>query len=462
MGVEPSPAESLSPAAFYSLYLGGLAQSDPRDRLKTGYTLLLLGRLGMRPDEILHLHEGWVDWERGEIHVPARDPCACSECWDHAQQRQQQGDSRMLAEIVAAECWSPPGEDAARRLSVGWSPRLVAVVDGVLSESEYLPGNQEAVQESIQTAAQNARGVDASAVSVSTLRASALQFLATAGFGPRRLADLCAVDEETAGAFTRVGGGQSRDHLYRVLGTADPPALCDGETEYRIVCDDAAFDREPFDPTNYDAAWREARQKRSPTTERNPRPISPPPHVSFDPEDAFSVTEPSGDSGPGVVAESLRAWVDDREQARTSDAVEATETDSAERESNTESTAETEGGPAPASTPASTDQASPAASSPGSDRTDDEAASDEVDPLSKVTDPVEFSVDTRFVAADFEGGTPTGGSVILGQEELLFLSRTDTGVAGVLRISLDWIDNIVPGYVPEPLEGLFEDTVGLA
>jgi hypothetical protein len=463
----PSPEESLSPAAFYSLYLGGLTQKDPRDRLKTSYTLLLLGRLGMRPDEILHLHDGWVDWERGAIHVPAREPCACNECWERAQTRQQRGDSRMLDEIIAAESWSPPGEDAARRLSFGWSRRLTAAIDSVLSGSEFLPGGREAMQASIQTAAQNARGVDPSAVSVASLRSSAIQFLATAGFGPRRLVDLCVIDEEAAGEFARVGGGESRDHLYRVLGDTEPPAICGDETEYRIVCDATPFDREPFDPREYDTAWRTKRQGQSTAPERNPRPVSPPPHVSFDPAAAFTVTEPSGDSGPGTVAESLREWVDEREQERGEAVADETGADTIEMAGGSvdDGTTATAADASTATDTSTVDDTAPTASStPAGDGpgTDERAASGDTDPLSKVTDPVEFSVDTRFVAADFEGGTPTGGSVILGQEELLFLSRTDTGVAGILRISLDWIDNIVPGYVPEQLEGLFEDTVGLA
>jgi aldehyde dehydrogenase (NAD+) len=39
--------------------------------------------------------------------------------------------------------------------------------------------------------------------------------------------------------------------------------------------------------------------------------------------------------------------------------------------------------------------------------------------------------------------------VILGQNELLFLSRDDTGVSEMRRVPLDWIVNIVPGYGEE-------------
>lgn len=442
MGVSPSPAESLSPEAFYSLYLGGLAQEDEQDRLETCYTLLLVGRLGMRPGEVLHLHDGWVNWDRGEIHVPARDPCACRACWQQAQMRQQQGDSRMLAEIVAEERWSPAG--TARRLSFGWADRLTAALDGVLAERGYLPGTHEDIEELIDTAAANAHGIDERAVSVTALRSSALEFLAAAGFGPRRLADLCGVDEQTAGEFARIGGGQSRDHLYRVLGEGEPPALCGEESEYQIVCGAPAFDREPFDPAAYDRAWRQARESESGRPDRNPRPVSAPPHVSFDPDEAFALSEPAGDSGPGIVAESLREWVTARERPPDTPA------DPVERVTDTE---------AAGSEASTTDESG--SQTRDTARRDEEQETDD-DPLSKVTEPVEFSVDTRFVAADFESGRPTGGSVILGQEELVFLSRDETGISGLLRVSLDWIVNVVPGYVPEPLEGLFEDTVGLA
>lgn len=436
-----SPSAALSPEAFYSLYLGGLIIEDETERLEASYTLLMLGRLGLTPAELLHLHEGWVDWERGEIHVPARDPCACDVCWEHARQRQRAGDTRNPETIVIEECWTP-GKSGARRLAFGWSRRLTAAIDGVLDAGTHLERDRETVREHVETAAAMAHHVDTTEVSITALRASALTFLASAGFGPRRLADVTATDEETAGEFARVGGGETRSHLYRVLADVEPPTLCEGETRYRLVCDPTALQREPFDPTEYDAEWRRERATRSVQRDRNPRPASPPseetsdevrasrsppPGVSFTPADLPSVQEPAGQHGPGLVAESLAEWVEKQEQERH----------------------------------ASTGDGADPATQHGDYRPGEAEQEEDDNPL-QVTEPVAFSVDTRLVAPRFEGGRPTGGSILLGQDELLFLSRGASGIADYLRVDLDWIVNLAPGYVPDPLEGLLEDTVAIA
>jgi len=452
-----SPSEALSPEAFYRLYLGGLALENERERLDACYTLLLLGRLGLRPDELAHLHEGWIAWERGEIHVPAHDPCACSECWDRARTRQERGDDRHLPDIVASECWSPPGEGQSRRLAFGWSQRLTATLDGVLSERPYFDVDRSSLELVIRTAARQSDGIEPTAVSISSLRASAVAFLATAGFGPRRLAELCAIDEETAGAFARVGGGEMGDHLYRVLGDVDAPNPCRDGTPYRVVCNPQQFDREPFDPTEYDPEWRAQRAAQSSSQERNPRPPEPPSDIPFDPAERLGVSEPAGDSGPGIVAESLSEWVRRRERQRGVPADETTPAHDRERATDAEPTDEQ-------ATDVQRVEEQPTDtgedSNASTERSEDQAVG--ADPRSQVTEPVEFSVDTRFAVAGFENGRPTGGTVLLGQEELLCLSRDASGVSGSHRIELDWIANVSPGYTPEQLAGLFEDTIGIA
>lgn len=428
-----SPADVLSPEAFYSLYLGGLVLEDETERLAASYTLLGLGRLGLTPEELLHLHDGWVDWERGEIHVPARDPCACDVCWEHARQRKRAGDNRDLDTIVTEECWTP-GERGARRLSFGWSGRLTAVLDGVTDDGALLESDRKMVHEYVETAAMMAHHVERADVSVTALRASALMFLASAGFGPRRLADLTATDEETAGEFVRVGGGETSDHLYRVLADVEPPSLCAGKSQYRLVCDPSPLQREPFDPAEFDAEWRRERATRSERRERNPRPPSPPPGVSFTPEELPTIREPAGQDGPGLVATSLAEWVEQQERERRGAGTDAGST-------------------------ATTSETQQAQRQPGEGESGTEARTD--NPL-QVTEPVEFSIDTRLVAPGFEDGRPSGGSVLLGQEELLFLSRGASGIADYLRVELDAIVSLAPGYVPDPLEGLFDETVGIA
>lgn len=415
-----SPGEALSSEGIYSLYLGGLALEDDQRRRDACFAVLLLGRLGLRPEELTHLHEDWVDWERGEVQVPARDPCACRYCWADARTlKSETGTDRSVSEILADTCWSPPdGPEGARTIPFGWSRRLTAAIHGVLGERPYLDTDTAGIEQLLTDAADNAWELD-DEVGADHLRASAGDFLATAGFGPRRLTDLLAIDEETAGALARVGGGELREYLYRALDPQSAPDICGEESQYRLVCDPTPFEREPFDPRGYDARWRGERAEQTDPRGRNPRPIETPPEYDFDPA-TMDIREPSSDSGSQLVSDSLSDWVRRRESQRR--------------------------------------QYAETGNSPVSADTDADAAAYR----DQITSPVQVSVSTRFAAQGIENGRPAGGSIVLGQREVVLVSRDQTGVADTLRVPFEAIVDIAPGYVPGPLEGVFDETVGIA
>lgn len=414
-----SPADALSPEGVYSLYLGGLSLEDETRRRDACYVILLVARLGLRPEEVTHLHEDWIDWARGEVQVPARDPCACRHCFADARRfKEETGTDRSVEEIVSKMCWSPPdGSSGARTIPFGWSRRLTAAIDGVLGQRPYLDADVAGVEQILTEAAANAWELETGAITTDTLRASAGEFLATAGFGPRRLSDLLAIDEKTAGEFARVGGGDLREHFYRSLGPDTAPNICDGESNYRLVCDPSTFEREPFDPVQYDARWRGNRAEAVDPRGRNPRPIEPPSGSTFDPAD-LELQEPAADSGSQLVSASLSDWVRRRESQR-------------EQYAKTGSSGV-------------------------------EAENQPVEYRDQITAPVQASVSTRFAGQGIENGRPTGGSIVLGQQELVLVSRDQTGVADTLRIPFNSIVDVAPGYVPGPLVGVFDETVGIA
>ena len=52
------------------------------------------GRLGLRPGELVHIHEDWIDWRNRMIVIPAYDGCLkgkdgglCGSCWQAVRQR---------------------------------------------------------------------------------------------------------------------------------------------------------------------------------------------------------------------------------------------------------------------------------------------------------------------------------------------------------------------------------------
>ncbi|MFT4947034.1 MAG: hypothetical protein ACI8TL_001272, partial [Natronomonas sp.] len=404
-----SPADALSPEGFYSLYLGGLTLDDETRRRDACYVILLMGRLGLRPEEVTHLHEDWIDWERGEVQVPARDPCGCRLCFAEARRHKAEtGTDSSVEELVAETRWAPPdGSAGARTIPFGWSRRLTAAIDGVLGQRPYLDIDEAGIEQILTAAAENAWELDTQSITADVLRASAGEFLATAGFGPRRLADLLAIDEGTAGEFARVGGGELREYFYRSLGSETAPDICGEGSQYRLVCDPTAFEREPFDPVGYDARWRGNRAEEGSTRGRNPRPTDPPSGSAFATAD-LDFREPAADSGSQLISASLADWVRRRESQRRQ-------------------------------------YAETGRSGVGADGT--------AEYRDQVTSPVQISVSTRFAGQGIEGGRPTGGSIVLGQRELVLVSRDQTGVADTLRIPFESIVDVAPGYVPGPLEG---------
>lgn len=456
------PEHALSPEGFYALYLGSLSIEDETQRTDACLTILLIGRLGLRPGELIHLHEGWIDWTRGELRVPGYDPCACDVCWEQAQQQAQHSE-RDAESILRDDCWQPQGTTAPRMLSFGWSNRLTGALRTTFQHRQYLPYTEAEVRSLLGRAATHVDGIDQDAISVGILRATALEFLASAGFGPRRLAELTVTTEETAGAFARVSGGEVRNHLYRELAGVEPPAICGDNPRYPLVCESTPIEREPFDPRAFDTDWRVERSAIAESSEHNPRP--PASAVPFDLDARQPAREPAGETGPSVVAESLREWIRQDETARiekTSDQTPAATTPSQEETAlDIESPDRESGEPDPAQPAMTADSDSEdAAVSDPSQQTAETLAHGDPDEL--VTEPVAFSIDTRFAAATLEGGRPTGGSVILGQAELLFLSRDDTGIAGHLRIDHEDIVDLAPGYNPEGIDEVFEETVGVA
>lgn len=433
-----SPEIGFSPEEYRTLYEGAVAMEDVRRRTEACYVLLAAGRLGVTTAELLHLHEGWIEWASGELRIPAHDPCACRECWQTAQRRKNEGDDRSLGEIVGADCWSPQSGDG-RSLSFGWSNRLTGVFGAFFENQEYLDMDADGIESLLDEVATNASGISPSAVTVDALRASALGFLASAGFRLATLCELTGVDESTASQFVDPNGS--------------PSTVCGDEPQYPLVCTSARLSGEPFDPADYDPNWRIQRGVATEDLSVNPRPGVTPEGSSLDAEDVL-VPRDSADVEPVVVAAALEDWVQAHEDIIEPDASgeEPGDAPDATDDSDPDGPGKTETAGQPV--------AARSVDSRQSIATDESVES--FDPGEEVTKPVEFSIDTRFASAAIESGRPTGGSVILGQDELLFLSRDDTGIAGFLPVSLDEIVDLAPGYVPDQFADVFDETVGIA
>ena len=89
-----SREKALSPREFERLLKGVRKIDCDLKRLETEFVSMLGGRLGMRPGEICHFENDWVNWRKRCIQIPMHDPCdhgkdgdLCGSCNQSVRQR---------------------------------------------------------------------------------------------------------------------------------------------------------------------------------------------------------------------------------------------------------------------------------------------------------------------------------------------------------------------------------------
>lgn len=426
MGQQLDPDVALEPAAVLSCYVGALGIEDDRRRLTAATAVLGFGRLGLRPGELLHLHAGWVDWERGELQVPAVDACACELCWESARVAQRAGDGRSLAAIVNESRW----EGTARAIPFGWSGRLAGVLATATDAWDYLDCSAEELHALVAASAERGTGVEADTVDVPALRSAAAAFFADAGFDAPRVADVLGTDVETAAAFTGQKPGRARTHLYQAF-DAEPPAAADQGGRYPLLSDPEPFEAEPFDPREFDAAWRAQRA-------------------------GDAGARPAGSPRPAVVPEDVDAAAVDR------DRLVASGSGSADEEASGTDASGADDAEAGGTADGTSADGSRADGTTAAEDGDDEDAADVVDLETLVTQPVAFELTTRFACSALHNGRPSGGRLLIGQSEFLLAVHGGGEIEATELVAFSAVRDVAFEWVPETLADVFEATVGVA
>ena len=290
----PSADKALNSDAYFRLYQGALRIEDRDARLVACTVILVAGRLGLRLQEIQHLREEWIDWRRGEIHIPAYDPCGCKRCWLTAldtwgrrglKELQESGEwesgaswkdlraaereevvqladyctPENLEEVLYSERWQPKYDRSARVVPFGWSERITACLMAFFDRYDYVEYQQFPVNRLIRRAAKNADGLDPEEISAHPLRATGLTFLADISTDAKMLRDLAGwQDIGTAVRYLRVSGRITSHKLYHLMGKGDEaPPVVPSEPEYRfpVVSNPIPFENEPFAPVTPDGVY---------------------------------------------------------------------------------------------------------------------------------------------------------------------------------------------------------------
>lgn len=307
--------EPVPPDVFFLLYKAAIDDPVPTKATENAFLLLAIGRLGLRPDTVTHLHEGWIDWRTGRIEVPVHEPCVCEVC--HERVRADRSGS-VSSDIVADQQWRPPTEAGARSVPFDWSKRVTAVLAEFFDHFEQLECAD--IEERITALAASAPGIDPVRITPSALRRGAAVGFADLGYDTETLARVLGIaDASTVEPILRRGISSTRPGGH-------PPAATLRE-RYRVALHPEQFPEEPFEPVVFDTEWRRSRADDRATSSRtitNPRPAAEGTNASAKrrlPTSAHVTTESDLVTSDGDTVESLvSAWVarqDDRDRPAT-------------------------------------------------------------------------------------------------------------------------------------------------
>lgn len=196
-----SKEDALSEREFEFLLEGAkeLSQSvyyyDPDPEM----TIYVLGRLGLRRSELVHLREEWIDWHRQMITIPSFEACTlgkdggvCGNCRQAAEQRVDHADGDLDLETALGWMWAPKSEAGAREVYFGHDVRSKMYLERYFESDEYgrYQASGTAVARRVRKAAELG-GLDPESVYPHCLRATAAtNMIATRDLGIYQLCQI--------------------------------------------------------------------------------------------------------------------------------------------------------------------------------------------------------------------------------------------------------------------------------
>jgi len=178
---------ALSDLAFERVLRGAEAIEDDYRSLQARVAVLVLGRLGLRRGELVHLRSDWIDERRQTLTVPRQQGCErgrdggiCGMCHQLAKQRAAVNEGVDLKTATDWQ-WTAKTDAAARDVYYGHSSRVELAISDFLARFDRWPVSATGVNRRLDAAAEQADGVEPDHVAPHPLRATAATHLAGQG-----------------------------------------------------------------------------------------------------------------------------------------------------------------------------------------------------------------------------------------------------------------------------------------
>lgn len=278
-----SKDDALDKIQFLSLYTAALRLNGWK-RDAALLAVLCAGRLKMRIGEIMHLHEGWIDWSHGYIRIPEFEPCGCKYCWKRARRNfdedkaNEDGYPDNYIEYHYNNRWSPKTPRGSRPVPFNWSHRITAVLVYFFTENEVIDEDYQWCRRLLMDdILGKADHLEQGNTSWNGLRATGETFWANNAIPAKAQRDLAGRTRKREGS---VYEAQSPAVLSNEMREAvgKPPLEFSG-TDF-VSLDPRQFPQEPFDPLNADPRIHIDPFKRGPA--HNPRSVQTPDGVEWD------------------------------------------------------------------------------------------------------------------------------------------------------------------------------------
>lgn len=204
----------------FQLLLEASYQLDDYYALETRMTVLVLGRLGLRVGELVHLDDSWIDWRRRMIEIPQYDRCEkgrdggpCGYCRQLAEQQANHDDVLSYEEAVARR-WQSKTDAAARSIPFDFDSRIEITLERYFEQFDEFQTSKSGVDRRLAKAVEHVDTLNIQQIYPHCLRATAASYHASRGLDAISLQSLMGwADLSTAHRYVRRSGDRTRKAL---------------------------------------------------------------------------------------------------------------------------------------------------------------------------------------------------------------------------------------------------------
>ena len=188
---------------------------DRQESIAIFFFLVMMGRLGLRVGEVIHMEKSWYDPDRSVISIPPRSSCDCGLCRHYARQYAKKHDRDF--EDVLEEYWKvKDGSD--RDVNVP-TRRDRLIIDLYFDSVPYTTVSYSTVNRRVKKIAELTDGIDPDRVYPHMLRATSATHLIWSGMRPPALDhQLGWQDEKTKERYAQKTGWRVKQDYDRIFG----------------------------------------------------------------------------------------------------------------------------------------------------------------------------------------------------------------------------------------------------